>query len=75
MRTTSVTIPEEYDYILKKYHISVTTALREGIILLATLNNNFPETDEEEDILIKSKISEIKRNIINRLIEKKDAGD
>lgn len=69
MRLTTINISDEYDNILKKYDISISEASREGIILMASLNPNFPQTEEEEELLIKSKIAEIKRKIIRTVTE------
>lgn len=46
--TTSCSVPYTYKDLCKKYDISPSNALREGILMLLNQNEHFPQTEYEE---------------------------
>lgn len=67
--TTSCSVPYGFKLLCRKYNISPSNALREGILMILNQNDQFPQTDYEEK-LVKGSFVDQKRKfaeIISKL--------
>lgn len=66
--TTSCSVPYSFKALCKKYDISPSNALKEGVLMLLNQNEHFPQTTYEE-LLVKGIFIEQKRKFANRIME------